>query len=388
MKTAGSESLLPLKNRFLRAREVAYLDTAAEGLPPDTAAEALARYFHDKSLGTPGRRAFYSVEREVVEKTALLLGTAPENVTLLAHASDGLNVLSGSIRWQAGDEVLINDLEFPSNVLPWLRLRELGVNLRVVRSESGVVPYQQFASAIHSRTRLVSVSAVSYRTGTRIPYLAQLARDAHTAGAVFAVDATQALGRIPVSLEGVDYLVASSYKWLLGTHGLAVVYFAPSLRDRLRPRAVGWYSVEHDTTEERFREFRFKPGAARLATGMPNFPAMYALKEGLELLNTIGIERLEAGLGPLVRQLREGFERIGVALLTPAAPELASGIVSFTHPQAETVREALEQAGIVVWGGDERIRASVHLYNDAADVARLLEALAPILKQRSIGSGH
>ena len=148
MKRAGPDPLIPVKNRFLRAREVAYLDTAAEGLPPDTAAEALARYFHDKSLGTPGRPAFYSVEREVVEKAALLLGTAAENVTLLAHASDGLNVLSGSIRWQAGDEVLINDLEFPSNVLPWLRLRELGVNLRVVRSESGVVPYEQFASAI------------------------------------------------------------------------------------------------------------------------------------------------------------------------------------------------------------------------------------------------
>ena len=68
MKTAGSESRLPLKNRFLRAREVAYLDTAAEGLPPDTAAEALARYFRDKSLGTPGRPAFYSMEREVCRK--------------------------------------------------------------------------------------------------------------------------------------------------------------------------------------------------------------------------------------------------------------------------------------------------------------------------------
>ena len=138
-----------------------------------------------------------------------------------------------------------------------------------------------------------------------------------TAGAVFAVDATQALGRIPVSLEGVDYLVASSYKWLTRNsrpRGSSIL--RPASRDRLRPRAVGWYSVEHDATEERFREFRFKPGAARLATGMPNFPAMYALKEGLELLNTIGIERLEAGLGPLVRQLREGFERIGVPLLT------------------------------------------------------------------------
>ena len=384
MKTGGLDArkgkvVLPIKDRFFRAREVAYLDTAAEGLPPDTVAEALSRYFRDKSLGTPGRQLLFSLEQEVLRAIAHLLGTVSENVAMLAHASEGLNALASAIRWESGDEVLINDLEFPSGVLPWLRLRDLGVKLQVVPSESGVVPYERFVSAITPMTRLALVSAVSYRTGTRIPYLGQLAQDVHSVGALLAVDATQALGRIPVSLEGIDYLVASSYKWLLGTHGLGLVYLAPELGERLAPRAVGWYSVEHDCTDDRFRCFRFKRGAARLTTGMPNFPAMYALREGLGLLSTVGVERIELVLRPLVSQLHNGLERIGVPLLTPPLPELASGIVSFSHPQAEAIGAALEREGVIVWSGEGRVRVSVHLYNDAADVERLLAFLGPIL---------
>src|SRR5262245_16308184 len=372
---------LPLKDLFPRSREVVYLDTAAEGLPPDTAEQALIRYSRDKSLGTPGRRRLFAVEQEVREGTARLLGVEPRNVALVASASEGLNVLASSIPWQAGDEVLICDLEFPSNVLPWLRLREVGVTLRVVPSESGVVPYERLASQIHSRTKLVSISAVSYLTGTRMPDLEQLGIEAKRAGAIFAVDATQALGRIQIALEGVDYLVASSYKWLLGTHGLGVVYLAPELEERLVPRPVGWYSVEDIFTEDRFRTFRLKGGAARLATGMPNFPAMYTLRESLDLLNMIGVDRIQRELQPLVQTLHSGLERLGVRLLTPAGPLLASGIVSFAHAKAEQLGSALERAGVIVWSGDGRVRASVHVYNDSADVAHFLGHLEPILSQ-------
>ncbi len=101
-----------------------------------------------------------------------------------------------------------------------------------------------------SRTRLVSVSAVSYKTGTRVPFLAELAGVAHRHGAYFCVDATQALGRVPVPLDGVDFLVSSSYKWLLGTHGLGITYIAPALRERLEPGTAGWFSLDaifHET---------------------------------------------------------------------------------------------------------------------------------------------
>ena len=108
---------------FPRTAEVAYLDTAAEGLPAPACAEAVQRYSRP-DLGTPGRKEFHSIEAEALDRAAHLLGTGPENVTFLSSASDALNILANSIDWQTGDEVIISDLEFPSNVLPWLRLRQ------------------------------------------------------------------------------------------------------------------------------------------------------------------------------------------------------------------------------------------------------------------------
>jgi len=286
-----------------------------------------------------------------------------------------LNRLAASIAWQPGDEVLIDDLEFPSNVVVWLPLRDRGVVLRVVPSRDGVLCLEDFTARIGPRTRVVSVSQVSYKTGTQLPFLPELSREARRAGAVFCVDATQALGRVPVGVTGVDYLVASSYKWLLGVHGLGIVYLSPELEERLTPAAVGWYSVRDLFTPERFETFSYKSGAARLLLGMPNFPSMYALREGLECLLAIGVERIELALRPLVRKLRSGLEDRGFALLTPAGPEFASGILSFAQADAEDTGAKLEREGVIVWAGDGRVRMSVHLYNDESDIDRLFSAL-------------
>jgi cysteine desulfurase / selenocysteine lyase len=363
------------KANFPRSREVAYLDTAAEGLPPQSTQEAFARYYEAKASGTPGRRRLFAEESEVRQLAGRLFGTSGDRVALLSNASEGLNRLAASIAWQPGDEVLIDDLEFPSNVVVWLPLRDRGVVLRVVPSHDGVLRLEDFTTQIGPRTRMVSVSQVSYKTGTQLPFLPELSREARRAGAFFCVDATQALGRVPVGINGVDYLVASSYKWLLGVHGLGIVYLSPELEERLTPAAVGWYSVRDLFTPECFETFSYKSGAARLLLGMPNFPSMYALRAGLECLLAIGVERIESALRPLVRKLRSGLEDRGFALLTPAGPEYASGILSLAQADAEDTGAKLEREGVIVWAGDGRVRMSVHLYNDESDVDRLFGAL-------------
>lgn len=370
---------LPDKSRFPGTREMAYLDTAAEGLPPVESEEALRAYYRDKAGGTPGRRAMHAEERACVCAVARLVGASAEEIAMLSCAGEGLNTLANSLAWQPGDEVLISDLEFPSGVLAWLRLRERGVRLRVLSSRDGAVPLESYAAAIGPSTRVVCVSQVSYKTGANCTFLPALAEQAHRAGALLCVDATQALGRVPVPLAGVDYLVASSYKWLLGTHGLGVVYLSAGLRERLRPATLGWYSVQNLFSPDRFERYEAKPGAARLATGMPNFPAIYALRRGVEVLLQIGVDAIHQALEPLVRGLREGFARLGLDVLTPAGDEWRSGIVSFSHPDAERIGAALERAGVIVWAGDGRVRASVHLYNDQPDIARLLASLEEIV---------
>ena len=98
---------IPSKANFPRAREVAYLDTAAEGLPPEQGCEALAQYYRHKASGSPGRRQLYVTQTEAIVAAAGLLNTAPRHVALLSSTSERLNLLVNSIDWRAGDEAWI-----------------------------------------------------------------------------------------------------------------------------------------------------------------------------------------------------------------------------------------------------------------------------------------
>ena len=118
---------------------------------------------------------------------------------------------------------------------------------------------------------------------------------------------------------------------------------------------------------------------------MPNFLSIYGLHASLSFLRDIGIHRIFENLRPVVDQLRRGCSTLGCDMLTPAEEQFASGVVAFRHPRADRIGAALAQRNIVVWGGDNRVRASVHLYNDTGDVARFLEALEAVLALPEIG---
>jgi cysteine desulfurase / selenocysteine lyase len=372
------------KGLFPRAAELAYLDSAAEGLPLPVGEEALHQYFALKSKGTPGRTGLYEEERAARQALARLLNGREQDVALLSSAGDALNIFANSLEWRDGDEVVISDLEFPSGVVSWLRLEHRGVKLRVIPTrQGGAITLDDFSGVIGPATRIVCVSHVSYKTGTRIPFLADLGRLAHRHGALLIVDATQSLGRVPVCLDEVDFLVASGYKWLLGVHGMGVAWLSPAAaaRCRLTPGALGWYSLDNVFSPDRFTRYQAKSGAGWMMCGMPVFPSIFALRRSVEFLLEAGVENIEMALRPVVQTLRSGLAELGLDLLTPPGPEYASGIVSFAHPEFERIGAALERAGVIVWSGDGRVRASVHLYNDAGDVDRLLDVLAGLTRE-------
>ena len=364
---------------FERAVAGGYLDTAAEGLPAPGVSEALNEYVLEKAAGTSGRRKHFSKEKEARSLAAQLLGTDTVNVAFAPTTSDALNLLAASLPFASGDEVVITDLEFPSNVLPWLALARRGVRTVVVPSSGGVVNLSDLTDAINARTRLVSISLVSYKSGAYFPHMPELAERVHKAGGALCVDATQALGRCPVPLDGVDYMMASSFKWLMGPHGLAIAYLSPEFRKQFDLAGVGWYSVDDVFSSDRFERYSLKSGAACISAGMPNFPALYGMCEALRFALTVNHTEEQARVNGLSMELRRQLQNRRLRLLTPADPGLVSGIVSFEHPQAVPIGEALEREGVTVWAGDGRVRASLHFYNDTTDVDLYLSALDKVL---------
>jgi selenocysteine lyase/cysteine desulfurase len=372
-----------IRSFFERASAGGYLDTAAEGLAVPGMEAAMSEYFREKRQGTPGRKKHFAKEEEARELGAQLLGTGSTNVAFVPTTSDALNLLAASLPFDRGDEVVITDLEFPSNVLPWLALARRGVRTIVVPSRDGALELSDLTNALSDRTRLVSISLVSYKSGAYFPHTQELADRVHQCGGVLCVDATQALGRCPVPLEGVDYLMASSFKWLVGPHGLAIVYLSPPFRQRFELAGVGWYSVDNVFAPDRFERYSLKPGAACISAGMPNFPALYGLCESLRFLLPVNSTDEQARVDSLSVRLRQELRARGLRMLTPADPALASGIVSFEHKQATAIGEALAREGIIVWAGDGRVRASLHFYNDERDTTMYLNELDTVLKSLS-----
>ncbi|PYM64696.1 MAG: hypothetical protein DMD79_06045 [Candidatus Rokuibacteriota bacterium] len=371
--TGTMTALLP-KTAFIGLEHVAHLAAGGEAPVLRTHVDTATRFFLDKVAGMPGRERFAAVADLARERLAGLLGGRPAEVALLAHASEGLYVASEGVDWRPGDNVVVEQSEFPSVLHAWHRLRGRGVEVRAVGREP-VVPLAELQAAVDRRTRVVAVSHVSYLTGVRHD-LRALRALADRVGARLVVDASHALGVVPVDGALCDVVVACCYKWLLAVHGVGVFFVNGRRWPDLLPPWVGWHAVEHEDDWRQRTDYRLKADASRFEAGNPAFLPVYLLENGLRTLGEVGVGATEAHILALGGELRAGLAKLGLPVLTPEAPDARAGNIVFASDRSAELERRLREAGVVTWAGDGRLRLSVHAYNDAADVGRALETLA------------
>jgi selenocysteine lyase/cysteine desulfurase len=367
--------LIP-KSEFVGIEHVAHLAAGGEAPVLRAHLAAATRFLLDKGTGMPGRERFTAVTGEAKAGLARLLGGRAEEVALLASASEGLFVASSGIAWRPGDNVVVGQSEFPSVLHAWQRLRPQGVEVRGVGREP-VVALDELAAAVDARTRVIAVSHVSYLTGARHD-LGRLRGLADRVGARLVVDASHALGVVPVDGRLCDVVVACCYKWLLAVHGVGVFYVNARRWPDLAPPWVGWYSTLREEDWRRRTDYRLKETAERFEAGNPAFLSVYVLAAALRVLGALAPRAVEAHVLRLGGELREGLVKLGLPVLTPEAPEARAGNLVFTAEQPLEVERGLREAGVITWAGDGRVRLSVHVYNDEADIARALAALAAL----------
>jgi cysteine desulfurase/selenocysteine lyase len=362
------------KELFVGLEGVAHLCTGGEAPWLRSHDEACARFGRLKSAGMAGRDEMFRVRARAVEGVAHLLGVAADRVAFLAHASEGLNLAVGAVDWRDGDNVVFADLEYPSAVYPAARLRERGVEPRVVRSKGGYVAMDDLAAAVDGRTRLILVSHVSYLTGQRLD-LARVAELARSHGAWLAVDATHGLGIAPVDGELCDFVVSSCYKWLLATHGVGVFAYNPARVGEVVPNVIGWSSVAHRGGAADPLSIPLKADASRFEAGNPSLLGLFVLDNALSHLLPIDRHAVLDHALDLTGELIAGLRARGRIVLTPERREERAGNVCFLEKDAGALAERLTERQVEVWGSEGRIRVSAHLYNDASDVEAFFAAL-------------
>ena len=123
---------------------------------------------------------------------------------------------------------------------------------------------------------------------------------------------------------------------------------------------------------------------SRFEAGNPPFLPVYVLESALRTLDRIDPRASEAYVLALGGALRAGLVKLGLTVLTPEAPEERAGNIVFATDRSMEVGRALQDAGVLVWAGDGRVRLSVHVFNDEADVARALAALGDLAARGAV----
>ena len=359
---------------------IIYLNTAAEGIPPVSAGEALQRYHSHKIMGMDGRILFSREFDAYRESAAALLGLSADEISFSSSTSEAYNLLATAISFEKGDELVITNLDFPSGVTPWLQHPDSPV-VKLWEHRDGVLALDDLSALLNERTRFVQVSLVSFLTGYRLPWVSfrDLVRE-RAPGAILAVDVTQAAGRVDLDCLDADCLFASSYKWLLGTHGGCLVAVPDHARERIVVRAGGWYHIANAFDSDRFNRVDPFPGAKGFAVGMPAYPAVYGLRAGIDTIRRASVPAIAAHADTLVARLHEGLAELGFATLSPPQPGNSSGIVAMRTTDDAAIHAHLHARGVHVMHQAGRIRFAIHGYNRSDDIDAVLAALAEYRK--------
>lgn len=355
-----------------------YLNTAAEGIPPLAVREALVQYFADKELGMDGRTPHAAQWQAVRELTAEFYGLAAQEIGVCSCSSEAYNLAALALQLKDGDEVVINDLDFPAGATPWLQ-ESCPAAVKVWRHRGGLLRTEDLIPLLGPKTRFVTTSLVSFFNGAMIN-VAEVARTVRRhSPALFSVDVTQALGRIPLKLDDVDLIVSSTHKWILASHGGGLVGVPAKSADKWIVPAGGWFHLQDAFGAQRFESVRSKPGASGFGVGMPNYPAIYAVRAGLNYLKAVGLDAIYAAAQPLTEFCLQEVAKLPVELLTPREPGTLAGIVAFRHPQADRIYQQLHAKNIHLMAHAGRLRIAIHGYNTMEDVETLLRELKSAL---------
>jgi selenocysteine lyase/cysteine desulfurase len=322
---------------------------------------------------------------EAEERRALfarLAGVDADGVALVPATSYGLAVAAANLTAAPGQRVLVLAEDYPSNYYTWQRFaRRTGATLAAVARTDGQTWAEALLEALDERTAVVAVLAVHWTDGALVDLDAVAAR-ARAVGAAVVVDASQALGAMPLDLAAArpDFLVSVGYKWLLGPLGLGYLYVAPQHRDGV-PLEENWISRlgSQDFTSLVDYQDRYQPGARRFDVGQrTHFETTPMAIAALRQLLDWEVPRVAATLGQTTDRIEEQVRALGLGLTSPdRGPHLLG--IRLPPPARQRVAAALTRAGVFAGVRGSSLRVSPHLWTTGEDVGRLVAALADAL---------
>ncbi len=369
----------PYRAEFPITERYAFLSHAAVSAPSQRVSHAVHAFLelvqHNHIMNY--YREMLPMQDELRQRIATLLNArSKDEIAFVQNTAMGISTVAASIPFTPGDNVLVLDGDYPSNIYPWLNQAHRGVLTKFVPQRDGGLDVNLLEQRIDRRTKVIALSTVMFATGFRndIARVGQLCKER---GIIFVVDAIQSLGAFPMDVQAnhIDFLAAGSQKWLMSLGGCGFLYAKQERLDELVPGAYVGTSSVVDPMNYLDYNFTLQPTAERFNLGTPNWAGMVALNAAIGLLQEVGIERIAQQILRLNDALISDLGERGYRLAASTAPAHRSGIVVAEVPDAMHRCQALNEAGVIVTPRGKGVRVAPHFYNTVEEVLQVGELL-------------
>ncbi len=369
----------------------AYFDNAGTGPPSMYVINAIQQYIVDWRDYGENWEEWLPMIIESRRLFGKMIGATADEVASVPNVTSALIALASSARYKPDGNIVISDLNFPTNIYLWHLQKKHGraKDVRLLhRDEKGTVPLEQWEEAIDDNTSIVSVDYVSWTNGAR-EKIREIAKIGHDHDAFVVADSFHGLGVFPIDAkqDELDAMVCGMYKWMQGPHGAAYLYTRRDRLDELDPNYIGWHGVEDSvvrrmTKQEDLFGKPFNINNAEPASDVTRFEggswgvvSIIGAKAALEYALKHDQQEKFHRVLRVTEHLIDGLKRKGRRILSPLASDRRSGIVVFEDADPRATFEKLKSLNITVASRVKAIRVSPHYYNTEEEIDKLLAAL-------------
>lgn len=399
-----------LLKRKIRGHRVAYLDNAATTQKPTEVIAAMSRYYETynanihRGIHTLSQEASSGYEQTREKIRQFLNARDSAEIIFTSGATAALNLVAyawGQQNLRRGDEILLTEMEHHSNLVPWqVVARARGVKTRYLPlTRNGRLVLKSLHKYFSRRTKLVAVAHVSNVLGTINP-VEKICRAAHQKGAIVVVDGAQACGHIKVDVQklGCDFYALSGHK-MYGPTGVGVLYGRKDLLDKMPPYQTGGSMIKKVEVRSSAPKSRAWHGIQiiwndapwKFEAGTPPIAEVVGLGAAIDFLNKIGFKAIMNHESKITKYALKQMKEIpGLTIYGPHDEKNRLGVISFNLDDipAHDIASFLDEYGIAIRTGQHcaqplhqklgigsSARASFALYNDKADIDKLVKAL-------------
>ena len=383
---------------ILNNQNIAYLDSGATTQKPKQVIEAIDNYY-DSANANPHRGAYklsikatevYDEARQKVSN--FINANSPEEIVFTRNATESINLIAysyGLNNLKQNDKIVLSIMEHHSNLVPWQYVsKKTGANLEYMYlNQDGEIPLDEINNKIVPGVKIVGITHVSNVLGTINP-VKEIAKKAHSVGAVVVVDASQSAPHIKVDVKDLDadFLVFSGHK-MLSPLGIGVLYGKKELLEKMPPFLYGGDMIEYVYEQSA----TYAPVPTKFEAGTQNVGGAVGLSSAIDYLNNIRMENVEKIEKELISYAMEKLSELDfISIYGPKDLNKHAGVISFNvngvHPH--DVSSILDSLGVCIRSGnhcaqpllrymglDSTCRASFYIYNTKEDVDRLIVAL-------------